>query len=548
MNKIAKIIVLYFSVIAIHICLLFCDAVSRENPENCKIEYNIYRPRDNIDRFEGNLIFTAPAGWKISKVPKVIVEKSNQNFKIRNKESRKISDLEYIIPFYLNINNDQNLKVKILIEIALCSDICTIVSKEIVIDCDRAQEIPNNSTFQVLWIMMLLGFFGGFILNLMPCVLPVILMKMRSFLTSSSNGKRSAILGTISGNYASFAAFTLILMLFKVAGEQVGWGMHFQNPYFLEAVAVVLFLLCLYSVGILQIPIFLQVSSKKRQIFWENFISSVIATIIAIPCTAPFLGTAATFAIQRPACDMAAVFFCISTGFSVPYLVTLLRKGEQEKEPKPFSTEKLHKYETFAKIVANAGAGITLAWILYLLDAHLGFFSISIILALFVTSAIFFVKKYLKVGAICLTAIFFIGYFTQNSENMGAKERQEEASTVLIKEILDGTNPVSQKRIVIINISADWCLTCKYNKINLLNSKKIRELTRKKNILYIEGDMTHKNDTLIQIIKDHGRIGIPFTIILGPMNREGVVLSEIPSAEEVREAILKVDYQNRSKQ
>lgn len=536
MNKIAKIIVLTFSIIMMLSSLVCCTPVFTEDPENCKLSYNIYGSGDNTDRIEGELIFVAPKGWKIPKIPRIIVAESNANFKIRENEFRKISDSKYVVLFYLTKNKAENPTVKISTEIALCSDICTIISKEIIIDCGKAQKMAapaNNDTSnapQNLWIMMLLGFLGGLLLNLMPCVLPVILMKLRSFL-ASSDSKRSAILGTISGNYASFAAFAAFLMILKAVGEQVGWGMHFQNPYFLAAVAVVLFLLCLYSLEILQIPLFLEVGSAKRQVFWENFVSSIVVAIVAIPCTAPLLGTAAAFAIQGSAWDMAAVFFCISTGFSAPYMAALINKSGERTA----SIGKLHKYGRFAKIAANAGTGVTLAWILYLLGGHIGFTGIAAIFGLFAVSTALFVKKYPKIAVICLVPIFFAG---AKYENTVIEEQKRSSDTVtMVKEILDGTNPIAQERIVIINISADWCLTCKYNKINVLNSKEIQELIKEKNILYIECDMTHKNDDLMQIIKDHGRIGIPFMMILGPGNRKAKVMPEILRVEDVIEGV-----------
>lgn len=549
MNKIAKTVVLAVFLLVMFIDIFFstaADIIPGKNPEDCKVSYSICRIKGSQNKFGGNIIFVAPRGWKIPKAPEIVVLNPSLKFKLKNGNARKSSDSEYSIPFQLEIEKVKgkrtikttDLKIKISANIALCSDICTIISKEITIDCSAVAEINETSdnVFKTIWVMMLLAFLGGFVLNLMPCVLPVILMKIRFFFTSPE-GKHSAIFGTICGNYTTFIAFAAFLISLKTAGKQIGWGMHFQNPYFLKSVAVILFLLCLYSFEILQIPFFLHIRSVKKQIFWENFTSSIVAAIIAIPCTAPLLGTAAAFAIQGSCWDIVAIFFCISTGFSVPYLVALL--GGITKVQKLPATEKLHKYGKFAKIVANSGAGVTLSWILFLLEAHIGFIGTAVLLVIFATSTTLLVKKYVKTALTCLALVFFVENFPKNTELVGVNGGEwEKSPDILIKEILNGVNPVAQKRVVVINISADWCLTCKYNKINIFNDKEIQQLMKKKDVLYVEGDMTYKNENLMQIIREHGKAGIPFTIILGPQNVKGTVLSEMPSVEEVKKVIL----------
>lgn len=599
MNNIAKRIAFPFYVFMFLICLCCSASVSSVEPENCDITYNIYDIEDNKEnnKFEGDLIFKAPKGWKIAKIPKITAapeqsQKSGIKLRIKEDTAAKISDTEWIVPFYLELSEDimeelkqisenlpepsplpLNLKVKILADIALCSDICTIVSQEFVInlgtniketrkaerkysknsgnlgDSKNPENSENPDTPQALWLMMLIGFLGGLLLNLMPCVLPVILLKVRSFLSSASalspnNSKRSVILGAIFGNYTSFAIFTAFLIFLKATGEQIGWGMHFQNPYFLKTVAIILFLLCLYSLEILQIPLFLKINSIRKQVFWESFISSIMTVIFAIPCTAPFLGTAAAFAIQGSAWDMAIVFFCISTEFSAPYFAIGLSQ-KMNKAPQNTNTtlpaETLQKYGRFTKILANAGAMITLVWILYLLKAHIGFLGIAIILSIFAISVGLFIRKHSTIALVLLIPAVFVEDITQNSYNTRNTLEQKASNDIIIKEILNGTNSVAKRRMVIINVSADWCLTCKYNKINVLNSREIQELIEEKNVLYIEGDMTHKNDILMQIIKKRGRVGIPFTIVLGPGNPKGIVLSEMPNIEEIRETIRAVE-------
>ena len=110
-----------------------------------------------------------------------------------------------------------------------------------------------------------------------------------------------------------------------------------------------------------------------------------------------------------------------------------------------------------------------------------------------------------------------------------------EKSNKNIERIIKGN--LSESRIIIFNISADWCLTCKYNKINVLNNKEILKLIKEKDILYVEGDMTKKNDFLMKVIIEYGRVGIPFTLVFGPKARNGILLSEVLTVSELKNAI-----------
>lgn len=512
MNKTAKI----FDVFLIISMLLYSFGAFCGIHEDCHVSCRNIVITEGVAKAE--LLFSIPKGWKLPQVPKIIIDKSenitNCSF---DKQIKVISSTEYSLPFHVNCTKNGRSYLKLSIEIPLCNNICTIISKNLTIPFDFQDSSDNLSKNIIL--IMLFALFGGLILNLMPCVLPVILMKMRSLVASD---KKNAIWGTIIGNYASFCTFAIFLILIKVTGESVGWGMHFQSLNFLKSVAVVLFILSLYSFEIISFPISVQISeSNNHRIFLENFISSIVASIIAIPCTAPFLGTAASFAIQGSAMEMMLVFVSIATGFSLPYIFALVI---------PISMPQgIEKYSRLVKTIANFGVVVTLIWILYLMIGHIGAKGILTYLALFVFTIILVIKKHYIFAVICLILSFFID--NNDYYPMDFMEKSNKNIERIIKDNL------SESRIIIFNISADWCLTCKYNKINVLNNKEILKLIKEKDILYVEGDMTKKNDFLMKIIVDHGRVGIPFTIVFGPKARDGILLSEVPTVSELKEAI-----------
>lgn len=559
MNKIAKI---FDSRLFLLIIVAFVDV----SFGHVDITFRHEKIQNNF--VESKLIFSLKEGWKLAKTPEIVViESENVKKCIFDKDITKVGMTEYQLSFKTEFEGPKIFKdgsfVTLSLDIPMCREICTIISKKITVDfysfiqSDDGNQNSNNQNNYNIFIILMFAIIGGLLLNIMPCVLPVILMKLRSFTTttttitttitttstnnntssnsSSFKSRRIALAGTICGNYISFLAFAVFIVLIKMSGEQIGWGMHFQDPNFLKIMVIALFLLVLYSFGVLSFPLFLQINSGKHQIFIENLISSVVASIIAIPCTAPFLGTAATFAIQGSVGEMITIFFLIATGFSLPYICAFFMQI-------PLSvSQRLSKYSVLVKNIANYGVLITLLWIMYLLFFHIGAVGILICCMIFVFSLLFFMRKRIILAFSLLALVLFIPLKIDNDCILLKNERINNNKWISydnvekIPEIIH--SHIKESRIVIFNISADWCLTCKYNKLNLFNNKEIQKLVRERNIICIESDMTKKNDFLMKFINKHNRVGIPFTIVYGPKKKKGILLSEIPSVKELKNAI-----------
>jgi suppressor for copper-sensitivity B len=346
------------------------------------------------------------------------------------------------------------------------------------------------------------------------------------------------MLGSIAGNYASVMIFAVFLAVLKLGGEIVGWGMHFQNLNFLKLSVVALFLFTLYTFEIITLTPSLKIKNETQKVFWENFISSIIASITAIPCTAPFLGTAAAFAIQGTMTEIFIIFLAIATGFSMPYIFSLFIPAIN-RIPRIISTN-WGKFSIIAKKIINLGILGTFLWMLFLLSNHINTYFLGIYLFSFFLCAFLFKKNYNVAAIILLLGVLVIPdeqQFVFQNTNDGIWKKYQNTSNV--SDILN--EELISKRIVIFNISADWCLTCKYNKINVLNNKNVINLIKAKNIVCIEGDLTRKNDVLMAFIHKYNRAGIPFTIIYGPNARNGIILSEILSIDEITKAIKKAE-------
>lgn len=532
MTKIIKKSILIFIFLIISSIEIFSDVQKID----CELCCESFRRDDRI--YESILLFSLPEGWSLPKQPKITIKNSKNIEDSVTEKMIQVGELTYKITLKTRTaSSDNDGELEISMDIPMCSDICTIVSKKIVINCGKNQPIVPARDHNIV-LILLFAFLGGLILNIMPCVLPVILLKMRSFVATE---KITALTGTIIGNYTAFMAFAAFIAFVKLGGEQVGWGMHFQNPYFLKVVAIFLFLLMLYGFEIILIPIAIKVSSEKRQVFFENMVSAIVASIIAIPCTAPMLGTAATFAIQGTMSELFMTFFVIATGFSFPYIAAFFV---------PISLPKLSgRLSVPVKNVINWAVGVALIWILLILSNHIGFWGVAVCCVLMAISAYLFYK--MKSSAwpiILLIPILFLPkigddcseYRVESSGATWIDYRQlkniDKNDADFVKII---SNELANNRIIILNISADWCLTCKYNEANVLNKKEMHNMIIDKNILCIRGDITTKDDRLMKFINDRGRVGIPFTMVFGPNAKDGILLPEIFSFTELKEAISK---------
>ncbi|MDR2794644.1 MAG: thioredoxin family protein [Holosporaceae bacterium] len=469
------------------------------------------------------LLMVVPKDWKIPKTPEISMANAEDtaDFTVDNVgELKKISDTTYQINFQIKAISatPKNKYLKMQVECPLCNDICTIVSQDIVIDFDNPQK-PEKHFLLTLFF----GFLGGLILNFMPCVLPVLLLKLRSFLLD--NRRRSALVGGICGNYASFFAFAIFLALLKMAGNMVGWGMHFQNIWFLKVITVLLFLLTAYAFEIITFFPSASLENESHQVFWKNFTSSVVAAVMAIPCTAPFLGTAAAFALQGTIIEMLEIFFAIATGFSLPHIISLLI---------PFRElpKKITKYSGAVKMVSNYGVLLAFCWTFFLLCNHLSLAMIALCLSIFLLSSLFLKHKKRLVALVWVTVLLAI----PPEQNFPETAMHHNFNRIM-QEIAD---KVSKGQVVLFSISADWCINCKYNKINLLDNPEVQRIFREKNISFIEADLTKKNDDLMTFISQRGRVGIPFMMVYGPAVPSGLLLSEIPTVDELIELIEKV--------
>lgn len=453
-----------------------------------------------------------PNEWKLARSPEIMSKYNSSTFSYQE-NFKKISENKYETKCKL----DKDQKDVLKFDLFVCKDICSLVSKDFIFN-------PHIS-MRFFIIMMLFGFIGGLLLNVMPCVLPVILLKIKHM------NSRETIINSIIGNYLCFLLLAGILSVLKLSGETIGWGMHFQNVYFLKFTVIFFFILCLISFGRLHFYWSLNLSAEKSKFLEKHFsilsestnkliqdvTYSMVTTLVAIPCTAPLLGTAATFAVQESTVNMFLMFFAIATGFSFPYFLSLVSN---------FSFEKLFKKPLFNRII-NLGVLITFAWLFWILQKSIPLIETFIICTAFFVSFILFKKNHNKIAVLLLISVIFINISPQKTEPQNLEQ---------IDRFTKISRFVEQNNVVILNITAEWCLSCKYNKLKF-ESNQVRSKIKQNHIKFIEIDITKKNDVVMNFIRQHSRSGIPFTIIYGPKAKSGILLSEIPSVSEIVKTI-----------
>lgn len=341
--------------------------------------------------------------------------------------------------------------------------------------------------------MLLLAFLGGLILNLMPCVLPVLGIKVLGVLSHGGKDHRHrwaifrAFVASAAGILVSFWAMAAVLITLKNAGETIGWGIQFQHPGFLIAMIVILLVFAANMWGLFEVPLprliarNLPVHHEHEPTLLGHFLTGVFATLLATPCTAPFLGTAVGFALSREGVDILIVFTFMGLGLAAPYLVLALSPRLFRYMPKP------GKWMVTLRKILSVALALTAVWLVSVL----------------------------------------VTIMTQPTLDDGWTKFDE----ALIKPA------VEDGKTVVVDVTADWCLTCKANKRRVLDQQEVQDAMFVPNVLLLQADWTHADPKISAFLKEYGRAGIPFNIIYGPGAPQGIILSEWLTKEDVMRAL-----------
>lgn len=467
-----------------------------------------------------------------------------------------------VVPMEMTLKNPlQPLVLKGKVSYIVCSTLCTPITEEVSLTLPAAPPPPsaelnwlspslpqqNSPSGSLIW-MVLLSFLGGVILNFMPCVLPILTLKVMTLKKISKNNNKDIkkrFFSTICGILLSFLTFAGITIFLKKAGLQIGWGMHFQEPFFLGLMASIMSLFaCNLWGGIIEahlsptlnsmIDKVLGSRSRNMRIFGADFFSGAFATLLATPCTAPFLGTALGYSFSKGSLEIFLMFLSLGIGFAFPYEVGLFLPSRFLKLPKPGPW-----MQNLSRLL-SVGMALTVIWILWILSKFVswpGF--IFFISALLTMIGYLIVRK--KMNTLFFMAFFLTLAIAYQIDPPGLTDtlKKDEGYSPQTLDLPAIQQKVKQGKIIFVDIHARWCLTCHLNRSRVLNTPQIQELFLHQEVELVSIDWTTKDEKILWFLNHYHRYGIPFNMVFGPQAPNGIVLPEILSQHEVIETLKK---------
>ena len=411
---------------------------------------------------------------------------------------------------------------------------------------DNPSPVGDDSSPSLIYVL-LLAFLGGLILNLMPCVFPVLAIKVSSF-TEMVQRDRSGILGNAAaytgGITASMLVLGAVVVALRVGGTQVGWGFQFQQPLFLAALAVVIVLFALNTFDVYQVSLSsksLAETTESSTGMRRSFAEGILAVVLATPCSAPFLGTAVGFALTANAATILLIFFVLGLGLASPFVVLTLIPGADRILPKPGAwMGYLKKFLGFALLAAAI-------WIVWLVGRVAGVNAMGQVLAILgaVSLAVWMFGqvqyrpwdrlKGLTVAAslfvVGITAMVFLPLDDSGAQlgaTAGAEAAQEDGSITWLEWSYQTVEEqLADERAVFVNFTADWCLTCKANERNAIGTDRVRRAALANDVAMIKGDWTTPDDTIRAEIESFGKGGVPMYLFYPAGQNEPEVLPEL---------------------
>lgn len=405
-----------------------------------------------------------------------------------------------------------------------------------------AASVAAPSNLALLGIALL----GGLILNLMPCVLPVLSLKLLAVARLSGVDRRSLRLSlviTSGGILAAFAALAATLILLKAAGASIGWGIQFQQPWFIAGMAVVtaLFASNLWGWFAVGLPgaAYAAATHDTRRPLVNAFLTGMFATLLATPCSAPFVGTAVGFALSRGPVEIVWIFAALGLGLAIPYLLVAAAPRLAGFLPRP-GRWMLQLRRLFGLLLAG-----TAAWLVWVLAEEVGTRPAAltgllliagwIILAWRAQPSLAMPLRRFSGGLVTVLAIAAI-----IAPQLAASSATSVKSPAEVWQPFDTAEikrQVSEGKVVFVDVTAAWCLTCKVNEAVVLDREPVSTRLRSPGVTEMRADWTRPDPAITAYIQSFGRYGIPLSVVYGPGRPDGELLPELLSAEFVMKAL-----------
>ncbi|HVI51117.1 MAG TPA: protein-disulfide reductase DsbD domain-containing protein [Candidatus Sulfotelmatobacter sp.] len=419
------------------------------------------------------------------------------------------------------------------------------------VDGDRGTEIvadvaPPQPGLRLGALVSMLGvaLLGGFLLNLMPCVLPVLSIKVLSLIGHGGQERqavRTGFLASAAGIVTSFLLLALVAGSLKLAGMAVGWGVQFQQPLFLACMVVIVTLFAANLLGLFDIPLpqwaaSLGSGGGDTHTLAGHFGTGMFATLLATPCSAPFLGTAVGFALSRGLFEIVAIFLALGLGMALPYLAVAAWPQLAQALPRP------GKWMVMLRRLLGTVLLLTGAWLLVVLAAEAGErASLTVgalmggLLLAMSASRVIGPKARLALVTLFSLAALMVALTALPRAATSVPDHlkslwQPFDRDAIAKDVADG-------KVVFVDVTADWCITCQVNKATVTYRSPVADRLAQPGVVAMEADWTRPDETIAAYLASFGRYGIPFNAVYGPGAPDGIPLPELLTADTVLAAL-----------
>ncbi len=398
-----------------------------------------------------------------------------------------------------------------------------------------------------LLAMLGVALLGGLILNLMPCVLPVLSLKLLHAVQHSAappRAVRAGFLASAAGIVASFLLLAGVMVGLKAAGAAVGWGIQFQQPLFLVFMVVLVTLFAANLWGLFEIPLPRRIADalagpEEGHGLAGPFATGAFATLLATPCSAPFLGTAVGFALARGALEIVAVFAALGVGLALPYLAVAAFPRAARLLPRP------GRWMLALRRVMGAALALTGVWLLTVMAVQVGDTVAAVVAGLMLALLAALWAGGGRSGPVgwggaALAALLTVASFVVPAQFGRGADAAPVVDAVARWESFDEAavrSHVAAGRTVFVDVTADWCITCQANKKLVINRGETARRLKGGGIVAMRADWTRPDERITAYLAANGRYGIPFNIVYGPGAPDGVALPELLSEAVVVEAL-----------
>jgi DsbC/DsbD-like thiol-disulfide interchange protein/cytochrome c biogenesis protein CcdA len=386
---------------------------------------------------------------------------------------------------------------------------------------------------------VLFALLGGLILNLMPCVFPVLSIKAASIAQHAQHGEKARLQGLafLAGVIVTFMILAGALLAAKAAGGAVGWGFQLQSPPVIAALTLLMLLIALNFAGLFEVGLSIQGagdSLANRGGLSGSFFTGALAVVVAAPCTAPFMAGALGFALAQPAIVALLVFLALAIGFALPFTALTFAPGLLRLMPKPGGWMNI-----FKTVLAFPMLGAA-AWLAWVFTSQVGVQGLPFLLAAAILVSLgawlfgigqrqMALRPRLILQLALPIALIGAAYLVAKSER--AEVEAEPWSVQRVAELR------AEGRPILVNFTAAWCVTCQVNEGAALSSPAVADALAKANGVYLKGDWTNRNDAIAAALAEHGRVGVPLYLVYPAAGGEPEVLPQFLTAGIVTAAL-----------